>query len=360
MTKRFITVAASVIVILHGAALWFLFGGCAGNNTAHDETADTETRQAGEYAETQTSPYSDAARPENVYTPPAAPSDPDAPRPPETRPFDASGARYGALKNIPLTNTVKGGILADLTSRRILWAKNSSVKRPIASLTKIMTLLTAYAMTHDPSSGLSIYSVVTVVPETMRVAPSRVDLRTGEVFTLEELMTAASVRSANDAAFQIAHFAGGGSVEEFIKKMNANAARLNMRNTIFFNPHGLPGTKSALDNTSTPLDLLKLCEEFMRYPVLMRWAATREATFRNPLHERKVVMRNHNNLLPGARAGVAGVNGIKTGFTQRAGFCVAASCERSGRRMLVIILGAPTSQERDKCAAALLEWGFKQ
>jgi len=97
-----------------------------------------------------------------------------------------------------------------------------------------------------------------------------VDLQKGEVFTLEELLTAAAIKSANDAAYQIAEFIGNGDAKNFIQMMNEYAAFLNMENTIYYNANGLPGKVSSLDNSSTAEDMAKLCYVFCQYPYLMQ------------------------------------------------------------------------------------------
>ncbi len=133
-----------------------------------------------------------------------------------------------------------------------------------------------------------------------------------------------------------------------------------MKNTVFFNPHGLPGKAANLDNTSTMEDLALLCYIFAQYPDLMKMMSTRKADFRNKNDKRYVALINHNNLLPGGKYGLEGVNGIKTGFTNRAGSCVAVTCVQGDKHLLAILAGYPSAKDRDQFARQLLQWGFKR
>ena len=131
-----------------------------------------------------------------------------------------------------------------------------------------------------------------------------------------------------------------------------------MTHTTYFNAHGLPGKTKALDNQSSPEDIARLCLVFRNYPYLMELAGKRTAPFREKGSPDYILLQNHNNLLPGAKTAASGVNGIKTGFTNRAGFCVAASCERSGRNLLAVVTGFPSAADRDNFVRVLLDWGY--
>lgn len=269
------------------------------------------------------------------------------------------GAVTGNLKGVPplagITKEKSTGILVDLESRRVLWHKESNRPVAIASMTKIMTLMLAYEMIHEKGSAFTLESEIPVTKEARAVPPSGVAFQANEKsFPLEKLMTAAAVKSANDASFLIAQALGGGSADRFVERMNARAQQLGMTGTHFFNPHGLNGKTGKLDNRSSVRDMVRLCEAFLAYPELSRLTSMRFATFRT-----KNDLVNHNLLLPGARTQCKGVCGIKTGFTQRAGYCVAALCERDGRRLLAVVTGFSTQRERDEFTRALLEWGFK-
>ena len=258
--------------------------------------------------------------------------------------LDYSGALKDALRNMPGSKIASvSGILIDMNTGKVIWHKNAKKKRSIASLSKIMTLLLAYQTASDPRSGITLKSQVTCDRMVLQIPPSKVDLQPGEIFPLEDLMRAAAIRSANDAAYQIGAFIGGGDVDQFVERMNTYAASIGMDSTTYFNPHGLPGKTAALDNSSTVEDIAKLCYIYAQYPYLMELAGTRRGDFRIPGHPDYVPLVNHNNLLPGAKYGTEGVNGIKTGFTNRAGSCLAVTCIRGDKHLLAVLAGYPSA-----------------
>ena len=272
--------------------------------------------------------------------------------------LDFTGAArddISGLKGITLATT---GILVDVDNNKVLWAKNPSKAVPIASLTKLMTIMLAYEIAMDDSSPYTLESLIPVTPEAINTEASKVYFKKGEMFTIRELLVAASVRSANDAAHLLAEHLGGGKADKFIEDMNRRAKEVGMTHTTYFNAHGLPGKSKALDNQASPEDVARLCLVFRNYTYLMELAALRTAPFREKGSPDYILLQNHNNLLPGAKTAAPGVNGIKTGFTNRAGFCVAASCERSGRNLLAVVTGFPSAADRDNFVRVLLDWGY--
>ena len=250
----------------------------------------------------------------------------------------------------------QSAILMEARTGTVLYQQSSHSALPPASVTKIMTLLLAC---EDVEGGrVTLSAKIPATKDAMALREGVVWMRKGEVFTLQNLLEAASVKSANDASLLIAEYLGNGNSEDFIDRMNSTAVSLGMKNTRFFNPHGLPGKKSSLDNRSSPEDLLKLCEYAMTSPLFRDLVQLRKAEFRKKGEKGHIVMWNHNHLLPGNKFGVAGVRGIKTGFIRRAGFCVAVSCVQSGQEFLAIVTGFPTAAERDRNMRALLQWGF--
>ena len=270
--------------------------------------------------------------------------------------YDYRYAVNGKVSAIPGLSAATSGILLEVNTRRVLWMKNPHKAVPIASMSKIMTMLLAC---EDVEGGrVTLSAKIPATKDAMALREGVVWMRKGEVFTLQNLLEAASVKSANDASLLIAEYLGNGKSEDFIDRMNSTAVSLGMKNTRFFNPHGLPGKKSSLDNRSSPEDLLKLCEYAMTSPLFRDLVQLRKAEFRKKGEKGHIVMWNHNHLLPGNKFGVAGVRGIKTGFIRRAGFCVAVSCVQSGQEFLAIVTGFPTAAERDRNMRALLQWGF--
>lgn len=270
--------------------------------------------------------------------------------------YDYKYAVNGKISAIPGLSAATSGILLEVNTRRILWMKNPNKAVPIASMSKIMTMLLAC---EDVEGGrVTLNAKIPATKTAMALREGVVWMRKGETFTLQSLLEAAAVKSANDASLLIAEYLGNGKSEDFIDRMNSTAVSLGMKNTRFFNPHGLPGKKSSMDNKSSPEDLLKLCEYAMTSPLFRDLAQLRKAEFRRKGEKGHMVMWNHNHLLPGHKYGVAGVRGIKTGYIRRAGFCVAVSCVQSGQEFLAIVTGFPTAAERDRNMRALLQWGF--
>ena len=272
--------------------------------------------------------------------------------------LDFTGAARDNISGLRGVSLATTGILIDMDRNVVLWAKNPSKAVPVASLTKIMTIMLAYEIAMDDSSPYTLESLIPVTTEAINTAPSKVDFKKGEMFTIRELLVAASVKSANDAAHLLAEHLGGGKADKFIEDMNRRAKEIGMTHTTYFNAHGLPGKSKALDNQSSPEDIARLCLVFRKYPYLMELAGLRSAPFREKDSPNYMLLQNHNNLLPGAKTAASGVNGIKTGFTNRAGFCVAATCERSGRNLLAVVTGFPSAADRDNFVRVLLDWGY--
>lgn len=272
--------------------------------------------------------------------------------------LDFTGAARDNLSELRGVNLATAGILVDMDRNVVLWTKNPSKPVPVASLTKIMTIMLAYEIAMDDSSPYTLESLIPVTTEAINTAASKVDFKKGEMFTIRELLVAASVKSANDAAHLLAEHLGGGKADKFIEDMNRRAKEVGMTHTTYFNAHGLPGKTKALDNQSSPEDIARLCLVFRKYSYLMELAGLRSAPFREKGSPNYMLLQNHNNLLPGAKTASAGVNGIKTGFTNRAGFCVAATCERSGRNLLAVVTGFPSAADRDNFVRVLLDWGY--
>lgn len=272
--------------------------------------------------------------------------------------LDFTGAARDNVSALRGVSLATAGILVDMDRNTVLWAKNPSKPVPVASLTKIMTIMLAYEIAMDDSSPYTLESLIPVTTEAINTAASKVDFKKGEMFTIRELLVAASVKSANDAAHLLAEHLGGGKADKFIEDMNRRAKEVGMTHTTYFNAHGLPGKTKELDNRSSPEDIARLCLIFRNYSYLMELAGLRSAPFREKGSPNYMLLQNHNNLLPGAKTAAPGVNGIKTGFTNRAGFCVAATCERGGRNLLAVVTGFPSAADRDNFVRVLLDWGY--
>lgn len=267
------------------------------------------------------------------------------------KPLNYKGARHGSLNHIVPGDTATAGIIVDMNTRRVLWEKNSNRPVPVASMSKMMTLL--LAMEHlEAQPELSLQSPIRVSREVLTVPRSGVIwLDPRETFSYEDLIKCAAIKSANDASFQLA-LAVSGSEARFVSLMNQKAKALNMNRTTFINSHGLPAQNG--NSLSTAHDMVLLGERLLEYPFLMTCCATSSSSIRTG--DRKTVFRNSNNLI---RRKFRGMEGMKTGFTRKAGFCLTFCVTRDGRRLMGCVTGFSTSKERDTFCENLIEWAFK-
>jgi D-alanyl-D-alanine carboxypeptidase (penicillin-binding protein 5/6) len=184
---------------------------------------------------------------------------------------------------------------------------------------------------------------------------TQVWLKEHEEFPVAELIHAMMIQSANDAAYALARHAAG-SVAAFVELMNAKARELGMDRTTFRTPHGLPPASRRIEegDLTTPHDFALLCRHLVLNTRVLDYTAVRRRPFGPPQRVQPVDMVNHNNLL----GKVDGVDGLKTGFTNAAGYCLSATAERNGRRVIVVTMGGATATSRDLKVAELLERGF--
>ena len=268
--------------------------------------------------------------------------------------FSFDGAA-GKISGLPFTG--KAGILVDLDSGKVLWASNANKSVPIASMTKMMTALLAF---EDIRAGkVSMDSEVKVSKKASAIGGSDIWLDPRESFKLRDLLKAMLIKSANDAAYQVAEYLGGsGGVAGFVKRMNSKASELGMKHTRFHNPHGLPETPSSNDNAAACRDLVVLAALLSRFPEVLEMTSTRMVYIsRGVGKNKKTQLVNTNNLV---RRGVPGVDGMKTGYTRHAGSCLTATCRRGGRRLIAVVAGFKHASDRDVFVRKLLDWGYKR
>lgn len=222
----------------------------------------------------------------------------------------------------------------------VLWARTPTERRPMASITKIMTAVVAM---ENASPDL----MITVPKIAAKVGESTADLQAGQVLPLRVLLRDLLVKSGNDAADTIA-IGVGGSVEKFVAMMNAKAAQLGLKDTHFANPHGL----DAPGHYTTAADL----------GVLARYAMTKQM-FRGIVSVPSIVIGTGKNAHRAASTNTlltnyAGANGVKTGFTNGAGYSFLASAQRNGVELYAVVLGTGSDKARFAEARTLLDWGF--
>lgn len=216
-------------------------------------------------------------------------------------------------------------IAKDLNNKQLIFAKDEQKTTQPASLTKIMTAILAI------ESG-RMNDVVTITKEMVRVEPTKANLRIGEKFYLKDLVKAAMVMSANDAAMAIGVYLGDGDVDAFVGKMNQKAKKIGMNNTHFTNPCGF----DIGNHYSTAMDLLKLSEYAIKNSNFNEMAKLKRHDFRSLNTKRSYAAYTHNRLLNNYKYAV----GIKTGYTQKAGPCLIARAKKDNQDILVVMLNS--------------------
>lgn len=235
-------------------------------------------------------------------------------------------------------------IVVDAESGRVLHARAADRLRRPASIAKVMTLFLVFDALD--AGRLRLDQRLTVSRRAASQVPTRLALRAGSTITVRDAMRAVAVKSANDAAVVLAEKLGGDE-RRFAELMTAKARKLGMTNTVFGNASGLPDKRT----WTTARDISKLAR------AVLRTHPDRYALFgRRALVWKDRSYPNHNRLL----GRVTGVDGIKTGYTVEAGFTLAASAKRAGRRVVAVALGFPSGQARDDRVGALIEDGFSK
>ena len=178
-------------------------------------------------------------------------------------------------------------------------------------------------------------------------------LKEKESFTVDEMLYALMIQSANDAAVALAEKVAG-STDGFLELMNRRAKELGMNNTVFRSVHGLPPGKGQEHDVTTARDLSILCRELLKHPDTLRYTSIRERPFRPNVTGKTVIMRSHNHLL----GHLEGCDGLKTGYITASGFSIAVTAARHGQRVIVIVFDSTTLKVRDAKAAELVAKGF--
>ncbi len=232
--------------------------------------------------------------------------------------------------------------LADADTGEILYSRHADAQRFPASITKVMTLYMAFERLAAGTLRLDDRVVFSRYAASQR--PSKLGLKPGESLTVDQAIRSLTTKSANDVAVALAeHIAG--SEQEFGRLMTARAKELGMQNSHFVNPNGLPDSRQV----TTARDIYLLSQATIRhFPQYYAYFQQRQFVFGNQ------TMPNHNHLL----RTMPGVDGIKTGFTNAAGFTLTASAVRDGRRLIAVVLGGPSRVARDSNVESLLTAGF--
>jgi len=241
---------------------------------------------------------------------------------------------------------VRAGLLYDAESGVVVWQKDMHYAYPIASLTKMMVaLLTVEAIKAGKADWSDEVRVERVYRKSRR---SRAVYRTTETYSLESLVQLAMIPSNNQACVDIAKYLDV-SLDAFVARMNTRAMELGMTKTYYSNPSGLPAPLRDADNSSSPHDLLLLSLELLKHEEILKITSVGYAEVSND--KRTGIYRNHNHLVIDYENDV---DGLKTGFTKRAKFCLVATSRKEGHRMISIVLGVNSPYTRNEIVAHML------
>lgn len=258
-------------------------------------------------------------------------------------PLCAQEEEAGAAKGAQVDTTGKGytaAYLVEPSTKRVLLAENADVMLPTASMAKMMTCL--IAMEEIKSGRLKLDTPVTISAFVSHMGGSRIYAKQGQVFPMQTLLLATMVQSANDAATAIAEQIAGNE-QNFAELMNARAKALGMTHSMFYDPHGLPNSKDpkAIDQASAH-DLAILGMELMKYPLMLEYAKMPTAPFSNGTFTSGLTNPNHL-INPKKAEYYPYATGLKTGYSGPAGYCVTATAEKNGMKLLAVVMGAKTA-----------------
>ncbi|MDK2992156.1 MAG: hypothetical protein PWP48_1389 [Clostridiales bacterium] len=242
----------------------------------------------------------------------------------------------------PLKLQSKSAVLMDAATGQLLYEKNAHEKLPIASITKIMTM--DLIMEALDSGRIKLTDVVRVSKDAASLGGSQIWLEEGEEMTVDEMVKAIAVNSANDAAAAMAEYIAG-TQENFVKMMNEKAKLLGMNDTNFANVHGLDDD----NHYSSAYDVALMSRELVKHDGIFKYTSI----WMDTLRDGKTGLANTNKLIR-----TYGADGLKTGSTDKAKYCISATAKKDDMRLIAVILGGPTSQVRFDEAAKLLDYGF--
>ncbi|WP_010194386.1 D-alanyl-D-alanine carboxypeptidase family protein [Bacillus sp. m3-13] len=263
--------------------------------------------------------------------------------------FSAFSPVVGAEeKSVQLTENARSAILIERDTGQVLYEKNGHEKLPPASMTKIMTMLLIMEaidkgeLTWDEKIRTSEYAA--------SMGGSQIFLEPGEEMTTDEMLRGIAIASGNDASVAMAERIAG-SEAAFVDRMNAKAKELGLENTLFQNPTGLP----AKNHYSTANDMAVMAKELLKFEGITKYTGQYEDYLRQD-SEKKFWLVNTNKLV----RFYPGVDGVKTGFTQEAKYCLTATAKKDNMRVIAVVFGAPTPKDRNAQITNMLDFAFSQ
>lgn len=251
-----------------------------------------------------------------------------------------------SINAIELATSSKEAIIMETTTGKIIFEKNSHEKTAPASMTKIMTLLLTFEAID--SGKISLDDMVNISQRAADMGGSQMFLEANTTVKLEEIIKGVAIASANDGAVALAEYVGG-SVENFVQMMNDKAQELGLENTHFVNPHGL----DAENHYSSAYDMAIMALNLIKHEKILQYTSTYEDYFNKPDGTRTWLV-NTNKLVRFYN----GVDGLKTGYTENAGYCLTATAKKNNVRYITVVMGAATLDDRSKETTEMLNYAF--
>lgn len=252
---------------------------------------------------------------------------------------------YGAEEKTPVEIKAKAAVLMDASTGKVLMKYNENQRLYPASVTKIMPLL---LVTEAIDGGkIALNDMVTVSATAAAKGGSQIWLKEGEQMSVDDLLKATAVYSANDACTALGEYIAG-SDEAFVKMLNDRARELGMTNTNFENCTGLDDTTE--NHLTTAMDVAIMSRELLKHELIINYTTI----WMDTLREGQTELVNTNKLV----RFYDGTTGLKTGTTSKAGCCVSASAMREGTHLIAVVMGSDNSSDRFETAKAMLNWGF--
>lgn len=262
--------------------------------------------------------------------------------------FGVSTAAWAEEKNVKLVDGVKSAILIERDTGQVLYEENSDTPLPPASMTKIMTLL--LIMEALDKGKIQMDEKVRASEYAASMGGSQIFLEPGEEMTVEDLLKGIAIASGNDASVAMAERIAG-SEEQFVSMMNQKAKELGLKNTHFKNSTGLP----AKGHYSSAKDMAVIAKELLKYEEITKFTGTYEDYLREGT-DKKFWLVNTNRLVKF----YDGVDGVKTGYTNEAKYCLRARSKKGNMRVIAVVFGAKTPKDRNAQITKLLDYAFSQ
>ena len=247
--------------------------------------------------------------------------------------------------NIDLAKTAKSAILIETSTGKILYEKEKNQKRSPASMTKIMTLL--LVMENLENGNIKLTDKVNISSHAASKGGTQIYVKEGTSVDLETLIKGISIASANDAAVAVSEFIGG-TEENFVNMMNKRAKELGCKNTNFKNSHGLDEE----NHYSTAYDLSLMARELIKYPYALKLSST---------YEDYIDVSGENHWLVNTNKLIrfySGMDGLKTGYTSKAGYCLTATMEKNNMRLISVVMGEDSKDNRSNDTISMMEYGY--